>query len=73
MSARCKTCGEEIIWIITSAGRRMPLSVASQERRFVITPGTADERGRNPTAQQIDTYLSHFADCPDAAEHRRKR
>lgn len=50
----CRSCGAAIVWIVTTAGRRMPLSKASWR---------PDDQG--------GTYLSHFADCPNAADHRR--
>lgn len=53
--ARCRSCGAGVYWIVTAAGRRMPLSA-----RTLHEP----EAGRR-VAQ------SHFADCPNAAAHRK--
>lgn len=53
----------------TARGRRMPLSIASAETRFVLT-GDNDADG-NPLASVAVTYVSHFADCPHAEQHRK--
>lgn len=52
---RCRSCGAEIIWIETVSGAKCPLSVASIEQ---------DGDGRRYA-------LTHFADCPNAARHRK--
>jgi len=31
--SRCRSCGAPIVWIVTTAGRRMPLDLASVEER----------------------------------------
>jgi hypothetical protein len=54
------------VWAITERGRRMPLSKASERRRFVLEHETG-------IARSVVTYESHFADCPDADQHRSER
>jgi hypothetical protein len=63
--ANCRSCGAEIIWTKTEIGKNMPLSVKSKETRFWI-----NDEGQ---AVAMTVYLSHFADCPDAAQHRKSR
>lgn len=63
--ANCKSCGAEILWVKTENGKSMPLSVATKEKRWINQPAIDAERGF-----QVDTYLSHFSDCPNAAQHR---
>jgi hypothetical protein len=64
VSVTCKSCGAAIVWAQTESGRRMPLD-AEPERRFVLA-------GVEPTiARSVPTYVSHFATCPQADEHRR--
>lgn len=59
-AAQCRSCGAEVFWITTDAGRQMPVDVNVEGGR---TPGVdADGRG-----------ISHFATCPFADEHRRPR
>ena len=81
---RCQSCKAEIVWAETERGRRMPVDVARSEKGNLllygeiivgdetITPpyrvrvATADERGY----LKGNLWTSHFATCPDAAEHR---
>jgi len=50
----CKSCGAEILWIVSRLGRPIPLSVATIEQ---------DAGGAR-------FALTHFADCPNAKQHR---
>ncbi len=65
--ARCKTCQAEIVWMLTSAGKRVPLD--PPEKRYVENL-TSTHRGQ---VEVQDTWLSHFATCPQADQHRKKR
>ncbi len=70
--AKCGTCGGEILWGVTEAGKRVPLNLA--EKRFVradMVTGSADLASEQDYVM-VDTHLSHFATCPQADEHRRK-
>jgi endogenous inhibitor of DNA gyrase (YacG/DUF329 family) len=57
----CASCGARVVWFRTRKGKRMPV----------------DEASTRPTdrADQLDLtrHVSHFATCPNAAEHRRER
>lgn len=72
MSA-CATCKAEIRWVKTQRGAAMPLDVdPADDGRFVVLDGVAVVcdplfHPREPR------YRSHFASCPQAAQHRRKR
>lgn len=55
----CRSCGAPLIWGLTAAGKRMPVDATD--------PLLA------PIARVVDTYVSHFATCPKAAEHRQPR
>jgi len=61
--SRCKSCGAEVKWVKSEFGKAMILN-AKTEKRIII-----DADGRGIVA---DTYLSHFATCPNAASHRKK-
>ena len=65
MSAKCSSCGAEIMWAKTETGKNMPLSVKSKEIRFWI-----NDVGQ---AVAMTVFLSHFADCPNAAQHRKPK
>ena len=58
--ATCRSCGAVIYWIVTSAGRRAPMSLA--EAGCTVPTRTTDGTG-----------ISHFIDCPHATQHRRPR
>ena len=63
MPSLCKSCQAKIIWAKSVSGTPMPLDFPG-EKRVVV-----DEDG---VFHILDTYISHFATCPNAAEHRKK-
>lgn len=69
MPAKCSSCGAEIVWAKTDSGKSMPLSIKSHEKRFVLR----DPAGGEASTRMVETYLSHFADCPNAAQHRKEK
>lgn len=76
MTAKCKSCGAEIIWARTSNGHAMPLNakptkVITLERPAGNTPG-ARIVGDTPIAHIADGYTSHFANCPQADDWRKQ-
>ena len=60
-TAKCYSCGAEVVWFITKNKKRMPV----------------DEATTRPTdsAHQLDLtrHKSHFATCPNADRHRKGR
>lgn len=95
--AKCKSCGAEIIWALTVAGRRMPVDVSPADRgggsvllvamgnpstepevgahgwlALMVASVTEGERGVIERSSGI-LHDSHFATCPNAAEHRKPR
>jgi hypothetical protein len=68
MSAKCKSCFAEIRWVKTYSGKAMPVD-AKPEKRFVITGN--NDKGE-PCGEIRDTYISHFATCPQADAFRKK-
>lgn len=65
-TSSCSSCGAAIVWVETSSGKSMPLD-AKPERRWVRAGRTGE------SAHFAETYVSHFATCPNAAQHRRPR
>jgi hypothetical protein len=61
----CSSCGAPVLWVVMTSGARMPLNPTPQR---LITLATVDHVGHVQ-----DCYTSHFATCPNAAEHRRPR
>lgn len=80
----CKSCGQHIIWIRTSAGKSMPcnpemITYKAQPggREKIVTPNGEVHsaeivKSGTPDATGIG-YISHFATCPNAARHRKKQ
>ncbi|MGO9056372.1 MAG: hypothetical protein ACLQU2_03180 [Candidatus Binataceae bacterium] len=63
--AKCRGCGADILWAKTLAGKAVPLD-AKPEKRFVLTGMSEDG------VKLIDSYLSHFVTCPQAAAFRKE-
>jgi hypothetical protein len=58
----CSSCGALIYWVTMSTGGKMPID-RGRESRVVYIDGVW---------QVLGAYKSHFASCPNAAQHRRK-
>ena len=56
MSAECRSCGEQIVWLKTHKGKSMPVDAYSVESGDALF-----ERNR---------HISHFDTCPDADKFR---
>lgn len=66
----CRGCGAKIIWIITPAGRRMPLDFEPVGNAlWVIDPN--NEGAESPRAFPAAPRKSHFASCPHADAFRK--
>lgn len=62
----CSSCGKKIVWIKDhKSGSSIPLD-AKPELRYV----TDIDQTRG---ELLKTYTSHFATCPNAAQHRKPR
>lgn len=83
--SRCRSCGAEIIWIRTKAGKQMPVDTKTE--RFIADPegdrlyvmndghtmrGTPVRPGEENAAGVSSGHTSHFATCPNAKKHRRR-
>jgi hypothetical protein len=77
---RCRSCKKPIIWAVTTKGRRMPLDPEPVENGNLIL---RHRMSGLPTALYLThgadvelqpdekRYVSHFATCPYAAQHRK--
>lgn len=83
MSA-CGSCGAEVVWAVTTTGKRMPVDAAPVDGGNVLL-SPASSPGQAPTATVVGKqvqpslfgddaprYVSHFATCPNSAQHRRQ-
>ena len=68
----CSSCGRTIIWVLSPAGRAMPLT-AKPVTIYELDEGGPDDR-HSTDAIKADGgpyYISHFVDCPTREEHKR--
>ena len=76
--SQCSSCGAAIRWVVTEAGRRMPVDETPTTTGTIEVTGNA-ARVLSPIEAAITRgehgrlYTSHFATCPHAATHRRKK
>ena len=73
----CRTCEAAIVWARTASGKRVPLDAEPREDGNVYVDDngvavylTRDELERFPPPAE-SRFVSHFATCPHAEEHRR--
>ena len=81
MSA-CRTCGAAIQWVVSqTSGKPMPIDAEPVARGNVVIVGTDEtltpvvvylKRGELDEFDKRPRYVSHFATCPQADEHRRE-
>lgn len=83
MPTVCETCKAPTRWAETDSGNWMMVDLRPSERgnlrlreRGTEAPGVSrlgtSEAQRAREAGE-DLYIAHFATCPDAAQHRRRR
>ena len=74
--AKCQSCGADILWVIMKeSGAKMPLDAQSTAngKIRVSEDGTAKVMTMiELIAWQGSRHTSHFATCPNAAQHRKK-
>ncbi len=75
---RCRSCDQEVTWVVTEAGRFMPLDpIPTAVGNVVLVDGP----GGSKVARVVDSlgdgveprWRSHFATCPQAKRWRRPR
>ena len=72
--AKCKSCGADIIWIMTPNGKRMPCNAQKifYKKTFprgtltLVLPDGKLDRGELDLSSEKYGYISHFATCPSA-------
>lgn len=63
--SQCKSCGAEIKWIKTLAGKNHPID-AKPEKRWVYTYPEDPKQAAGWSLEE--THTSHFATCPDGKQ-----
>lgn len=75
----CRSCGAAIYWTKTAKGKAMPVDVKPDKQgRLVLYSTDSGIQSRHEDdapkyavrSCQDRRYISHFATCPDAKEHR---
>jgi hypothetical protein len=61
---RCRSCSKPIRFVPTQTGKQIPLDLESEERRVAVVDGKATV---------VETWLAHFATCPEANRWRKKK
>lgn len=81
--AKCKSCGNPLIWVQLKSGKMHPCDPALVQ--FWANPNArgsvVTQQGEvvhcdfdGPLEEMTDVgYISHFATCPNAAQHRRRK
>lgn len=76
--SKCRSCGAEIVWIKMESGKSMPCDrelvtfISGGGPQTFVTPAGKVERGRRSNKGDLTGYISHFATCPNANQHRRR-
>lgn len=75
VSAKCRSCGAEIVWAQTKQGKKMPVDAAAHpDGTLKVTAerdGTLVVEVRAPEGTQ-PRYRPHFSTCPDAESWRQR-
>lgn len=66
---KCSSCGADIVWGRTVGNKRMPLDAKPLQGFDLETDGPL----AGTTGPLTAFYVSHFATCPNAAQHRRSQ
>ena len=66
-SSICRGCGEQIYWVETVAGKKMPLNIKPQKYVKVEARGFVD------VGIVQEGFISHFATCPKADAYRKRK
>jgi hypothetical protein len=80
MLTQCASCGAPIFWAATEKGKRMPIDERPRsDGNLVVTraPDGASDllqcRAAPEGTPSASRFVSHFATCPKADEHRKAR
>jgi len=70
----CRSCEAEIEWAQTDAGKMMPLDAKpTDDGTFVLIGGKTRKANQGDLELRRPLHTSHFATCPNAAQHRKPR
>lgn len=79
-NAKCRSCSALTYWIETKAGKYMMVDREEVDpddcddgSLLVGDDGSTLRTGKDAPEEGVSYYLSHFATCPNADDHRRAR
>ncbi len=86
---KCRSCCAPIFWTVNANGKRNPVDVEptidgslflfvrrdvlGRDYLFATHAAAASEVSEKAMARGQPRYISHFATCPDATKHRRRK
>jgi hypothetical protein len=69
----CKSCGAPIVWVRMRSDKMMPVDANPDPRGNIeIFDGFGSVIEKTDLFPGRDRYISHWATCPNAQEHRKK-
>jgi len=71
---QCRSCQADILWGVTANNKAMPIEEADDGNIVVEDDGSL--RVLDKGQQELfvgQRYISHFATCPHASQHRRPK
>ena len=68
----CKSCGAELAFVRSEAGRWMPLDLAPDPAGNIVLRGAVAHILQKGESSNEPRYLSHFVTCPEAGIFRRE-
>ena len=82
----CKSCGAPIMWLKTDKGKWMPVDIKTEQfypdpvgaKTYIMNDGHTMRGTPAPKDKEVlpcvaSGNVSHFATCPNASQHRRRR
>lgn len=76
-ASKCRSCKASIYWGVTKSGANMPVDVkmVKEGTRFEMDESVNPPHLRTIKNADLDQpgHASHFATCPNANQHRRKK
>jgi len=70
--SKCTSCGDPVIWVELTSGKRHPLNAEIVESDGTKLLYVDELTGFKKLPAGRKGYVSHFATCPHAAQWRRK-
>lgn len=72
MTSACRSCGAEILWVLTANQKRMPVDALPVENgNLVLDPANGDVPHVRVVKAGEGTHVSHYVTCPQREEWRK--